>query len=31
MNDLYGAAETTVVKIVAGHQAIIFNNQVCHL
>lgn len=27
MNDLYGAAETTVVKIVAGHQAIIFNNQ----
>ena len=28
MSDLYGASETSVVKIIAGSEAIVFNNQV---
>ena len=33
MSDLYGASETSVVKIIAGSEAVVFNNQVknCNL
>ena len=29
MSELYGASETSVVKVIAGSEAIVFNNQVC--
>ena len=28
MSELYGASETSVVKIIAGSEAVVFNNQV---
>jgi len=31
MSELYGASETSVVKVIAGSEAIVFNNQVCYL
>ena len=27
MSELYGASETSVVKIIAGSEAVVFNNQ----